>query len=179
MKHQSFEKWLFDQDGLSQDQARALRMHLESCERCTALETAWIAVRAQIQAAPMQAPSPGFTRRWRSQVALHRYRASQRQVQTIVVSTAVGLVLFSLFFLTWLFPFLQGIAPDISVRVGTLVAVVARLNFVWDILGVLADSLYNAIPLVFRVGLPSAMAALFMLWIASLYRLGYLQVRRE
>jgi hypothetical protein len=179
MKHQPFETWLFDREELSEDQEKLLQEHLDACERCTAFAAAHNAIEWQMRQAPQIAPAPGFTHRWRFRLAAQRRRTRNRRLLVVGLSMLLGLAALSVLFWANAIAAVKPIAPTILAWIGEAISVIARLNLVREILGVVLDSFLSDIPMMFRVSLPVALAGLLALWIASLYRLGYINVRRE
>lgn len=179
MKHQPFDMWLFEEEALSADKDRALTEHMESCEQCRALATAWRAVEGQILSTSQIEPAPGFVQRWRANLADYRHRVGQRQLGTVLLSTTVGLVTLTLLFGAQLLPLLQPVIPAITQWFSKLVGVIAHLNLVREIFGVLFEIMVEGIPIVYRVVLPISLAGLSIVWIVSLYRLSFQNLRRE
>lgn len=179
MKHQPFDMWLFEEEALSPDQDRALAEHLESCEHCRALAAAGRAVEGQLLTTSQIEPAPGFTQRWRACLADDRHRVGQRQLGAVLLSTIVGLVTLTLLFGAQLLPLLQPVIPAITQWFSKIVAVVAHLNLVREIFSVLLEIMVEGIPIVYRVVLPISLAGLSAVWIVSLYRLSFQNLRRE
>lgn len=179
MKHQPFDMWLFEEEALSPDQDKALAEHLESCEHCRVLAAAWSAVEDQILSTSQIEPAPGFTQRWRVRLADDRHRVGQRQLGAVLLSTTVGLVTLALLFGAQLLPLLQPAIPAITQWFSKIVGVVAHLNLVREIFSVLFEIMVEGIPIVYRVTLPISLAGLSTLWIVSLYRLNFQNLRRE
>jgi len=179
MKHLPYDTWLFEGEALSPDQDRALAEHLESCEHCRTLAAAWSAVEGQLLSTSQIEPAPGFTQRWRASLADDRHQVGQRQLGTVLLSTTVGLVTLALLFGAQLLPLLQPVIPTITQWFSKIVAVVAHLNLVREIFSVLLEIMVEGIPIVYRVILPISLAGLSALWIVSLYRLSFQNLRRE
>ena len=179
MNHQPFDVWLFEEEALSPDQDRALAEHLASCEYCRALAAARRAVDDQLRSTSQIRPAPGFTQRWRACLAENRHRMGQCQLCTVLLSTTVGLITLTLLFGAQLLPLLQPVIPAITQWFSKIVGVIAHLNLVRDILGVLFEIMVEGIPIVYRVVLPVSIAGLSAGWIVSLYRLSLQNLRRE
>jgi len=179
MKHQPFDMWLFEEEALSPDQGRALAEHLESCEHCRTLAAAWSAVEGQILSTSQIEPAPGFTQRWRVRLADDNRRSGQRQLGAVLLSMTVGLVTLTLLFGAQLLPLLKPAIPIITQWFSKIVGVIGHLNLVREILGVLFKIMVEDIPMVYRVALPISLAGLSALWIVSLHRLSFQNLRRE
>lgn len=105
MSHQPYEKWLFDEAGLSSEQAQTLQAHLQECQHCQNLRDAWKNLDVKIQAAPMVSPQPGFSQRWRTSLPERRARAQVLQVKRLFIGFVVAalitlLLLAAVLFLT-------------------------------------------------------------------------------
>jgi hypothetical protein len=179
MKHQPFETWLFEREELLEDQEDLLQEHLDACERCSAFAAAHNTIEWQMRKAPTIAPAPGFTYRWRFRLAEQRRRTRNRRLLVIGIFMLLGLAALAVLFWANALAVIKSNAPAILAWVGDAINVIAHLNLVREILGVVLDSFLSDVPMVFRVSLPVVLAGLSVLWIASLYRLGYINVRRE
>jgi hypothetical protein len=179
MNHQPFDMWLFEEEALSPDQDRALADHLESCEHCRALAAAWRAVEGQLHSTSQIEPAPGFTQRWLASLADDRQRAGQRQLSIVLLSTTIGLVTLTLLFGAQLLPLLQPVIPAITQWFSKIIGVIAHLNLVGEIYSILFEIMVEGIPIVYRVALPISLAGLSAMWIVSLYRLSFQNLRRE
>ncbi len=65
MVHQHYEQWLLNDEQLTPEQERDLRVHLRNCPDCAALARANLALRA----APVVAPPHGFALRFQQRLA--------------------------------------------------------------------------------------------------------------
>jgi anti-sigma factor RsiW len=179
MKHQPYESWLFEQESLSQDQSRELEDHLEICDSCHALATAWKDIEGKLLSASPVAPAPGFTQRWRSRLADHRRRTSQLQMSAMLLTTTIGSAALAFLFGVELLPLLQSAVPAFVAWSGKVVNFVANLNPFRMVIGILIEAALENIPLVYRVSLPLCLAGLAALWVVSLHRLSYQRIRKE
>lgn len=87
MKHQPFETWLLNNDPLTPEQAQSLDEHLNSCESCQLLKTAWIGVENLFQDVPEIPPVAGFTNRWQARLKQENqaHLASRHRWQSWIV----------------------------------------------------------------------------------------------
>ncbi|MCK4962271.1 MAG: hypothetical protein KAS19_07285, partial [Anaerolineales bacterium] len=85
----------------------------------------------------------------------------------------------TLLFGAQLLPLLQPVIPAITQWFSKLVGVIAHLNLAGEIFGVLFKIMVEGIPIVYRVALPISLAGLSAIWIVSLYRLNFQNLRRE
>jgi anti-sigma factor RsiW len=179
MKHLPFETWLFEDDPLSPGNALELQDHLETCEHCSELAAAWGEVTYQLNTAQALAPAPGFTARWRALLKTQRVEKGHRNLRLVVLFVAIGIVALTAIIGSELIPVLTSIAPEVFEWAGKAINIIVRVNLLREILSVLADSFYTAIPLVYRLALPAALAALSVVWFISIRKLGYIPMRRK
>lgn len=179
MKHQPFEFWIYERETLSRDQAEDLEDHLEICDSCRALATAWMDIEGQIFSASLVAPAPGFSQRWRSRLADHRRQVNHRQMSAMLLTTTVGLAVLSVLFGAELLPLLQPAVPTLVAWGGKVASLVANLNLFRLIMGILVEATLESIPLMYRVVLPLSLAGLAAFWVVSLHRLSYRRIRKE
>jgi predicted anti-sigma-YlaC factor YlaD len=173
MKHQPFESWLYERETLSRDQARDLENHLENCDSCRTLATAWMDIEGQLLSTSLVAPVPGFTQRWRARLADRRQQVNQRQVGAMLLTTATGLAVLSVLFGAELVSLVQPAIPTIVAWGSKAANFVANLNIFRLIMGILVETTLESIPLVYRVVLPFSLAGLAAFWVVSIHRLSY------
>lgn len=179
MKHQPFESWLYEREMLSQDQARDLKDHLEICERCSTLATAWMDIEGQLFSASLIAPAPGFSQRWRARLADHQRQANQRQMSAMLLTTTVGLAGLSILFGAELLSLLQPAIPTLVAWGGKVASLVANLNLFRLIMSILVEATVESVPLVYRVVLPFSLVGLAAFWVVTLHRLSFRRIRKE
>jgi hypothetical protein len=179
MKHQPYESWLFEQETLSQDQSRELRDHLEICDGCHALATAWKDVEGQLMSSSLITPAPGFTQRWRSRLADHRRRTSQLQMSAVLLTTTIGSAALAFLFGAELLPLLQSAIPAFVAWSGKVANVFANLSPFQKVISILIEATLEKIPLIYQVTLPLCLAGLAALWVVSLHRFKYRRIRKE
>ncbi len=98
MKHQPFENWLLFDEPLSQEQARSLDEHLQSCEHCRELRAAWENVESLFESSSQVEPLSGFATRWQACLKQERHREllSRHQWQSwitlILIANVVSLI---------------------------------------------------------------------------------------
>lgn len=87
MVHQHYEQWLLNDERLTPEQERDLRVHLRNCPDCAALARANLALRA----APVIAPSQGFALRFQERLAAQREVQRKRSVVGILLLGLAGI----------------------------------------------------------------------------------------
>ncbi len=67
MSHDPYDEWLLTDEELTEEQRQELDAHLETCEECRQIASAWQAVETRLLSVPEAVPDPGFTQRWQVQ----------------------------------------------------------------------------------------------------------------
>ena len=91
MGHQPFEDWILDNTKHTPQQEAILMGHLDECSSCNALHQSWKAVEAEMTASTMVAPLPGFTARWKTNLATEQ--AVEHQLQALKTFIGVGVAI--------------------------------------------------------------------------------------
>jgi hypothetical protein len=86
MDHRYYEQWLLNDERLTPEQERDLRIHQRNCPECAALARANLALRA----APVAAPSAGFALRFEARLAAERKVQRRRSMFGIFLLALVG-----------------------------------------------------------------------------------------
>jgi multidrug efflux pump subunit AcrB len=166
MNHQPFRGWLFSEDELTNEQARALDEHLDGCEACRQLESSWKEVEAVIDRSNLLPPNPGFIGRW--QIRLVEQQAHQQKLRGWYMIGAAALVSISVLvlILVQLWSMIQ--SPDVYLvalfdrLMGLISIFFAIRNMVASIY--LPGPIYTMIGVVMLFGMISFMS---VLWLAS------------
>jgi hypothetical protein len=168
MDHRPYEDWLLDDERLTPEQDRDLRIHLRNCPDCAALSRSNMALRS----APVTAPAEGFALRFQARLAAERKVQRRRSLIGLFLMAVVGVG-----GLSWLlFPYLPYLtlppAQLASLWLGNLVylALAAR------VVGVLGITLLNVlasfIPTYVWVLSVALLGGLGFLWTFSFRRVG-------
>lgn len=86
MDHRQYENWLLNDERLTPEQERDLRIHLRGCASCAMLSRSNLALRA----APVAAPTEGFALRFQSRLAAERKVQRQRTIIGLFLLTLTG-----------------------------------------------------------------------------------------
>ncbi|MFN2194891.1 MAG: anti-sigma factor family protein [Anaerolineales bacterium] len=167
MNHQLFEDLIFTQDALTQEQALALQEHLQSCETCSALASAWRQVTPMFAAPVMLEPSPGFVSRWQQTLEMDRERSQRRQS---LVMFALGIGLASIFLVLLAI----GVLYTFNSPLEWFLTLTSRLATLFFLADAFRDSfviLRTALPVSWWISGGLAVVALCILWIFSLQKL--------
>jgi hypothetical protein len=86
MDHRYYEEWLLNDERLTPEQDRDLRIHLRGCASCAMLARSNLALRA----APVAAPAEGFALRFQARLAAERKVQRRRTVIGSMLLTLTG-----------------------------------------------------------------------------------------
>jgi hypothetical protein len=169
MNHQPFEEWLFSEDPLAPEQARALREHLRECEICLSLSRAWDAVEDNLAAAPQAAPVTGFSQRWQEHLEQRRAQDQHRrfwQAGVAGLAALAGIVALAS-------PIYQRFSPT-----EVLVSFIYNLSLLYvkvNQAGVFLNSTFSGvsaiIPISIWVLIATSLSLLGMAWIVTMWKI--------
>ncbi len=172
MSHQPFEKWIFEDPTLNEEQKQSLEAHLQSCKACSDLAESWQNVEQSFQAAEAPQPQPGFTQRFQGRLSIFKQQRQQRRmwILTITIFAVASLILSTLFILNWINTPLD---YALSKLIAGLSLCVSRAAQVWTVLKSLTASFPLILPIgiFFGLGLLSAMLTLIVTWFMSVINL--------
>lgn len=86
MDHKPYEDWLLNDERLTIEQNRDLRVHLRNCPECATLARANLTLRS----APVVAPSAGFTARFQARLADQRQQQRKRSFFGLFFLAIIG-----------------------------------------------------------------------------------------
>jgi len=176
MSHQPFEDWILDDEALSGEEQQALDAHRAVCASCTRLGTARTAVDRGLRQAGMVAPSAGFTARFSQRLAEQRVRDGRRQAwgTFALAAAAAGVVAI---------PLALRLSQDWMSLGDWVVQMLIRLYDAWvglrvarGFIQVAWNSLPDALPPAWILGIVAACLGIGVVWIATLYRFAYRRV---
>jgi len=87
MVHQPYEEWLLNDERLTPEQTRDMRVHLRNCPECAALERGNLILRST----PVTAPAAGFPLRFQSRLAAQRKAQWRRSLIGFSLLAGVGM----------------------------------------------------------------------------------------
>jgi hypothetical protein len=100
MAHQPFNNWLLGETELTHEQNLRLKTHLETCDECRQIQSAWYAVKTEIQNSPAKSPATGFSLRWKANLktrtALNQKQLAQRWFLGLSAGAFVTLALLAI-----------------------------------------------------------------------------------
>jgi anti-sigma factor RsiW len=173
MNHRNFEDWYFSSqdpqsEKLDSDRLTELNLHLESCQSCQQLVTAWQDIDQAFQRSPDVLPETGFTNRWELRLEADRQRLQGRQV-LLVLAFCLGAVVIlsgSLFLLAW--PWAK--TPDLILWfwISRIFSVLSVAGGIRVSVGIILNTAASVIPpggWILLVGFASELA---VLWLVSI-----------
>jgi hypothetical protein len=137
MDHRPYEDWLLDDERLTPEQDRDLRIHLRSCPECAALSRANMALRS----APVTSPAEGFALRFQVRLAAERKIQKRRSLIGLFLMVVVGIG--GLFWL--LFPYLPYLTLPPTQIASLWISNLVYLALTVRVLGVLGNTLLNVL----------------------------------
>ncbi|NCT21964.1 hypothetical protein GW781_12525 [bacterium] len=126
MEHQPFETWLLDDERLTPEQKRVLRLHTSVCAQCAALERSNYFLRA----APIATPAPGFTVRFQARLATQRHLEQRRATLGAVFLALAGMG--ALMYNLW--PFLPYLSLSPAQLLMSWINIIVYVASVWQTL---------------------------------------------
>lgn len=168
MTHEIYETWLFSDAPLNPEDRDALKAHLQTCESCRRLAAAWQFVEADLRAAPLIEPRPGFSDRWLEHLEIDRQRLQRRQALVALQFYIGGAVLLfaSLMILYW--PTLQSPGTLLLDWLSRMMVLFYFVGSTTNLLTSIVLAAVRQIPLLLWVLLLGIATELGVLWVVSL-----------
>lgn len=170
MNHQPIKKLLLDESQRTLKEEQDLWVHLKDCKECQNIDTNWQAVKQQVKISNMVSPTPGFTDRWKMNLALHRAQQRQQR-QTLMLAlilVAAFVTIASIISIWYIFTSPAGIFVAFTRMVAALVQI---LTFTPQDFLAWFSSLPLAIPIIAGVGLLVWATAFSLTGAAALWRI--------
>jgi len=176
MNHMPFEKQLFDDQPMNEQQDSMLKAHLSECGQCRKLQSQWQFVEQQLSSAPMASPVPGFRNRWQAGLSRRRSIQQRRQVFrfliTLLTADAVSLIILGITSI---------ISGSAAQWVLSTAKTVSTAFLIWGKLLEVASAIIELLP----PAAPAFLAILFAgglflataLWVVSLWRISFQGVK--
>ncbi len=179
MNHDPYEEWLLADEELTDEQQLALQGHLESCEECKQLASAWQYVQTGIRSLPEATPEPGFTQRWQARLAEETARKNKRWTWIALLALGGGALAA---FLAIYLPDLSQIPSPIGVLSSLLYSTAVLLSTISDI-QIFIEAFLHTVPLGFSILLwivvSTSLCLWGLIWLVSIWRIPNLQRRRN
>jgi anti-sigma factor RsiW len=155
------------EESLDPQQKAALQEHLEECDSCRLLSSAWQEVEARLQIAPMEEPQPGFTSRWQARLLLERKRLERRQSMAFLTFNIGGAVILLASLLIWLWPALRSPGEFLVVWSYRISSWLTLANVADGVVSALLRTITGLIPPVWWVLFAGLLCLLVVLWVVS------------
>ncbi len=137
MDHRPYEDWLLNDERLTPEQDRDLRIHLRNCPECAALSRANLALRS----APVTVPAEGFALRFQVRLAAERKVQRRRSLIGLFLMVVVGVG-----GLLWLLsPYLPYLALPPAQLVSLWISNLVYLALTARVVGALGNTLLNVL----------------------------------
>ncbi len=170
MNHRPFRDWLLSKEELSVDQAQQLREHIQSCELCNEIETAWSEVESALQKTPPVEPKPGFVNRWQSHLEAYQSRKQRRKGWISICSIIFIVISLIVVLVTQVWALIQAPGPYLVAWFGRMINLLTIFYTVQDMVSPITWNapVYTFIGMFFLVGIASFMS---VLWLATYRKL--------
>lgn len=181
MNHQPFENWLLSEDILSPENMSALQDHLETCDHCRELQSAWTGVLDLFQDVPDIEPAPGFVNRWQARLEVERQieLSIRHRWQSIIMLILTGNVIVGLVVLLGT-QFLTTFDTPLELvfsGVYRLASIVTFINMVQNIFITLYRTITSIVPVGLWAVLGLGLVGSSAIWMISLKSLSVLPRR--
>jgi hypothetical protein len=169
--HQPFEDWLLSDNPLSEEQNLQLKEHLDTCETCCQLSTAWRSVEQQFTQAVQMSPTAGFVERWQGVLAADLDRKFRQQ--TIITMAIFGLGTMTLFGLLFIFffPVIQTPLPYLLTSLYRVTLLVASVSNLLSAVSKLLQKFISIAPPFVWVAVVVVLISSISIWLVSIQKL--------
>lgn len=168
MSHQLNESWIFEDVLLSDEQARALRMHIADCPECFALHQSWQGARSALRGVEVVAPAPGFSQRWRASLEDRRVSEQKRQVRRFLFFL-IGALLLSGLSLAAHYLVLSSPVTLLVTAMQTVAMILICLSHIQDVLQWFLRVIPPAILITTGILLASSLSIFSSVWVATMW----------
>ena len=167
MNHQPYRDWLLSEQDLSVEQSQALKDHLQTCESCSQIESAWVELETVIKKSVRQVePASGFTDRWQVHLADYQYHQQKRNGWLTISFTTLIVTTLLVILTTQLWSLLQAPGPYLAEWLGRMVGVISIYYTIQNLISPYSWQIpvFTFIAMFFLVGIISFMS---VLWLAT------------
>lgn len=170
MNHPSFERLLFEPQGLMLDERRELEEHLQTCSECRALDTNWREADRTLRAAQVLEPTPGFVAQFTERLVKDQRRRHSRHQFYVTSSAALALVVVTLFGAYELIELGLMEADTILKVVISFIRFAGFLELVGGFITLVLEQTIGRVPLPYWLLISTVFSGLFIFWAASIYK---------
>lgn len=167
MNHQPYRDWLLSEEQISDEQSQALHDHLQTCESCSQIDSAWVELEAAIKKSVTQVePASGFTERWQAHLAEYQSRQQKRKGWLIISLTTLIVTALLVLLITQLWSLIQAPGPYLAEWLNRVVGVVSIYYTIQNLVSPYSWQVpvFTFIAMFFLVGIISFMS---VLWLAT------------
>ena len=176
MGHQPFETWLLDEGELNGEQRRELAAHLTICPECLELQRRLTATSVLLRTAQIISPAPGFTQRWKENLAQRRELEYRQQTRRFFFTVFIG-ALVALGGLVAVLSLTNFSITDIMMPVAAFIA--SLFSLASDAQMFLGGSVNGPLSVVLWILVSSSVCLLIFGWIYALWRISSRGVNRN
>ena len=166
MNHQPYRDWLFE-DTLDGSKADALHSHLETCVECRSLVGAFRQVEHSLHAAPLVAPTEGFTLRFQARLDAERGRMHRRQVKLALVGGISGALILLALLAVLFWPLLDSLDALLWAGIYQAYLAFVFVRGAGEIVAAFAKGLALVLPLAVWVLALGVFTQAMVLWVVS------------
>lgn len=168
MSHHSYEEMILADENLSSEQQLDLQQHIQLCESCSELASAWKVVQYDLENSTMLEPASHFVNRWQARLEMERLAKHHKQNRLMFFITwSAVLVVFGLlvyftlpvfqepkaFFLTYLYQLLNWLSV---------------INYIQNFSQTLATGTYGGISVLWFILAAGILTFLGVIWLVSI-----------
>jgi hypothetical protein len=176
MGHQPFEIWLLNEQKLTESQSQELAAHMVTCSECQELRRSLTPTIVLLASPPIAVPNPGFTDRWKVNLAERRALQHKHQTRLFFLSTILGAIA-ALGGLITMLSLANISVPDLFVSGAKLLA--GLFNLAGDVRFYLGSSLSGPLPVILWILVSVGFCLLIFAWIYMLWRISLQGVPRD
>ncbi|MCL4562227.1 MAG: zf-HC2 domain-containing protein [Chloroflexi bacterium] len=171
MNHSSYEEWLLSGEELDQEQSQALQNHLQSCPDCTNLQKSWSQLEPILSASTQVDPAPGFTQRWKDNLALRRAQQQRKITWRFLGFLLAGALIF---FLALVIPQLGSLPTPIGSLdwiVFSFISILAGIGELQEYGWIFLSSVPLIVPISIWIILAYSLFSWSCIWFFSIWKL--------
>jgi hypothetical protein len=164
MNHQPFREWLLSDDYLTVEQTIALKDHINTCESCRHIDSAWKELESAMQKVQQVDPASGFTTRWRIHLNDYQHHQKQRRGWMTIGFTSIIVISLLIILITQIWSLVQSPSSYLVIWLTRLVSLVTIYytlqNMITSYTGIIG--IYTFVGLFFLIGIISFMSVLWL-----------------
>jgi len=168
MSHHPYEEMILADEILSSEQQLDLQQHIQKCEACSQLSSAWEAVHYNLNTSIMVEPAPHFVNRWQARLEVDRFANHHKQNRLMFMITwGAVLVVFGLL-VYFTLPIFQEPKVFILTYLYQLLNWLSVVNFVQNLSQTIAGGTYGGISVLWLILAAGILTFLGVTWLVSI-----------